>query len=68
MQMKPGGVQELPLLHHHAKIFAQRGDLYSACTIGAVCKGVWKTAHARAAPGNLHPFPRALMTCLPPDP
>ena len=34
-------------------------------TICSTCKGAWKTAHDLAAPGNLHPFSRALMTlCL----
>ena len=28
-QMKPGGLQGLSLLHHHAKVSIQSGDLYS---------------------------------------
>ena len=29
-QMKPGGLQVFSLLHHHAKVSTQSGDLYSA--------------------------------------
>lgn len=37
----------------------------------AMCKGAWKTECApapQAAPGNLHPPPRAPAVCLPPTP
>ena len=38
VQIKPGGIKKLLLLHYHAKIFSQRGYLSSSGKIQAMCK------------------------------
>ena len=53
MQMKPGGVRTLPLLHYHTKIFAQCGDLSPARQDMPYAEGL---SNAQAIPGNIHPF------------
>ena len=62
-QMKPGGLQGLPLLHHHA-VSAQSGDLYSARYNWCHCTKECGRLHVPAAPGNLHPFPRICLLTL----
>ena len=60
-QMKPGGLQVLSLLHHHAKVSTQSGDSYSArCNWRHVQRSV-EDCTCPAAPGNLHPFPRICL-------
>lgn len=62
VQMKPGGVRTLLLLHYHTKIFAQWGDLSPAKQDMPYAEGL---SNAQAIPGNLHPFSQFLILHLP---
>ena len=64
-QMRPEGVWDL---HGAGGWGAGWGSCKLLSTISAVCKEVWRTAHAPAAPGCLRPLSRALEAGLPPTP
>lgn len=63
-QMRPGGVLKLPFLHHHAKIPAQGGYLYTTRYNSCHVQKSMEDCHAQAAPQNLCPFPRVWPVCL----
>ena len=59
VQVKPAGVGELPLLLCHATISTQRENLHS---------GRHNLCHTQRSVEDCEcPFPRALITCLPPN-
>ena len=55
-QMKPGGIKSYLCSITVLRSPPEAGICTLQGTIHAVCKGVWKTAHAPAALGHLHPF------------
>ena len=59
-QMRPPGVQELPLFHWHAKISTQSGSLYSARHNLCHVQIRLKDCTCPSVPEYLCPFPRAL--------
>ena len=55
-QMRPGGVLKLPFLHHHAKIPAQGGYLYTTRYNSCHVQRSMEDCHAQAAPKISAPF------------
>lgn len=50
LQMRPGGVQKLPLFHYHARISIPRKDFYSAGDNSSMWKEALNPTHAPAYP------------------